>query len=66
MAFGAEGRGDELAFLPSRSIVVSGGEGSHKVAGSDLIGPEAVASLASTEEGTDDDVGVVFLSSSGR
>ena len=53
---------DELAFLPSRSLEVTGCEGSHNVSRSDLIRSEPVASLASSEE-SPDDVGVVFLSS---
>ena len=59
MSFGSEGGADELAFLPSRSLEVTGCEGSHNVSRSDLIRSEPVAS----SEESPDDVGVVFLSS---
>ena len=59
VSFGSEGGADELAFLPSRSLEVTGCEGSHNVSRSDLIRSEPVAS----SEESPDDVGVVFLSS---
>lgn len=61
MAFGAEGRGDELAFLPARSLEVSGCEDSNKVACEGIV---VVCAPPHSIEGADD-VGVVLLSSSG-